>query len=291
NIRDFANVDNTGTQNAQANATVNLLANNGLVVGGNVDATATAYQGTAGSWAHASANVQLLSNQNHVDVNGNVRASANAVSNGDHLGTLGDHSALACAFVNANAPLGDVIINGAVIANAHASANSEGPGIGAQALGSINIHGDPVVLGSIVEHVTANSHGIDLANEQAVVHVNGATVTVNHNFDILAAAHQFRNSQGDSALASADLELKANNTLTVTGNVDVHGTAIDSGHNNAVANVLANFFDNGLISLGSHINVFANALQSGTHGSDAHADANLHVITNQHINIGGPVLV
>ena len=256
---------------AFANALMNLQANNGLTIGGNVDATATADQNGAGqSWARACANMVLEAVHGDINLAKNLHASANALSKGSDF-------AIADGFINATAALGDVLVHGAVTANAHAETSSQHGLNGALALSSITLHGDPVIVDSIVEHATATSHGGGLANAQANANVTADSITVNHNVDILARASQ-DGVAGDSALASANLQLHANR-IHVNGPADVNASAIAHGSEfgNAQANALASInAGNGNASFNA-INVTAHASQAGSDGSTANALAELQL--------------
>ncbi len=278
----YANASGTGAGHASANALANLQANNGLAIGGNVNATAAADQnGSGGSWARACASVVLDAGHGDVNVTKAVHASANALSKGSE-------SAIADAFVNASAALGDVLFNGAVTANAHAEASSMRGLNGALALSSINLHGDPVVVDSIVEHATASSHGTGHANAQANASVTADSIIVNHNVDILARASQ-NSAAGDYALASANLQLHAN-SIHVNGPVDVNASAVAFGSaaGNAQANALASMDAGTGNASFNAIDVTALANQVSSEGSVANAQANLQ-LHGANVHIGDTV--
>ena len=265
-----ANALASGTESAHANTRVNILGWNGIDITGNVAALASANQhGTGGSSAHACANLQLVAGSSvhvaDVNVNGDVTGSANAFSRGSE-------SAIANAFVNIQAEAGDVIVNGVVTANANALASSTRGFSGARANASMSIVGDPVTLGGIVDHATADSHGNQFANAQANVHVTGADVEIDGDVSVIANAqtdNQFNHATG--ARANAQVFIHASGTssidqLTITGSVNVLASASDlhtvTSHANALANVSLTAAGNGsqaALDLGD-VRVLANAL-------------------------------
>ena len=272
-----------------------MLANNGITVGGNVEATATAHQESAlGSWARACANIILDAAHGDINVTKDVHASANAVN-------VGSESAIADALINANAVAGDVLINGVVTANAHAVASSHHAENGALALGSINVHGDPVVLGGLAGHASAYSHGTDFANALMNVHVNGAAVTI-HGVSALFANAIDANVHGDGAQAVANVvvhasgggsgDLRIDNAFNVTASANDHAS---NDHANALATVnLTGMADNTSAIVVNDINVRANALDANGNGltlADAElliaassAGGGVRLLHNVHVN-------
>ena len=187
-----------GSGKASANAFAGIDAQGSVLINGNVAVLASANQhGAGGSSAHACANLQLVAGSSFhvadVNVNGDVTGSANAFSRGSE-------SAIANTFVNIHANDGDVIVNGVVTANAHAiadSTNGDSPNNGALALASIDVNGDPVVLGGIDEHATATSHGfVNQANALANVRVHGSS-NVSILGDVTVVAKALDNFHGE----------------------------------------------------------------------------------------------
>ena len=278
-----------GTESAHANAKINIFANGDIDVGGNVDAVASANQnGTTGTSAHACANVNLHPNGD-VNVNGGVLASANAFSKGSELG-------VANAAVHINI-LGDITVNGIVTANAHAIADSTAAGgsnNGALALASIDVNGDPVILGGVDEHATATSHGsVNKANAQANAFVHGAS-NLSILGDVTVAAKALDDSlvNGQGAEANAQADIEANNNLTVGGNVDVTATAnaLDSSGSNV--NALANLTisaNSGTLQINHGVMVNAIAHDGGTGSPRANARANLYALND--VVVGNVVAV
>ena len=191
-----------GFDDAIACAVVNVFADGDVNISGSVDAHASANQnGTEGSQALATASVNLHPNGD-VNVNGGVLASANAFNKGSEF-------AVANAAVHLNIS-GDVIVNGVVTANAHAvadSIDSDSPNNGALALASIDVNGDPVVLGGIDEHATATSHGsVNQANALANVRVHGSSnVSILGDVTVVAKALDDSTASGKGAVANAHL--------------------------------------------------------------------------------------
>ena len=146
-----------------------------------------------------------------MNVNGDVKASANAFSKGSE-------SAVANAVVHILTS-GDVKVNGVVTANAHAvadSTNSDTPNNGALALASIDVNGDPVVLGGVDAHATATSHGsVNQANALANVRVHGSSnVSILGDVTVVAKALDNSTASGKGAVANAHLVICAFDGLT-----------------------------------------------------------------------------
>src|SRR4029077_1179270 len=144
---------------------------------------------------------------------------------------------------------GDVKVNGVVTANAHAvadSTNSDTPNNGALALASIDVNGDPVVLGGVDANATATSHAsVNQANARANSRLYGSSnVSILGDVTVVAKALDDSTASGKGAVANAHLVvcafdgLTSSQNLTIDGDVTLSASANDLGHN-AGANALA----------------------------------------------------
>jgi hypothetical protein len=257
-LSDKASAVNEGAGSAKATARTVIDTGVEIAVEGDIDISAIAEDGRAGSGA--SANAGLIMDVSGAGlpvfsgpvVNGHVSVAADGLNSGS--GAAVAHAAFDIAGINVS--LGDVLIDAAAPnkgedgtgATASAAFVTPRKVLGTFAVNSLNLQAD------------ASSHGIGGARAAAIAPLraaakggsgHGSGFVIPGGITLDAAALTFSRAQENaSALASLALAGRPG-TGARTGPIDVEALASDSGAGNALAAALAAFDLSGVIDIES----------------------------------------
>jgi len=248
-----------GQGNASATALIDI-AQNGLVILGNVEAVAFAINGgplgSGGGNAQANANVTLHADSGSALVVGNVAVAAFALDAG----------------------AGNAVAQGRVDISASAG---EGSG------------GRQVTIGALHDRALAADSGAGSANAQAHAYLQANTVAINGSADISASADNRGAAGGNNNLAaSANAELGFGSepghvNVQVAGSIEIRASASNTGSGKVNAHGALEFDDATTLAANDIIIAVA-ALNKGTAGTGgATANASFIASHGQHLAING----